>query len=309
MAAMEFQQGGAKRRDSVMIQCRPVQMMIVGAQKAGTSSLQEYLGQHPELCTHGPDEMTFFVDEDEYRKGYDAAYPRYFSPGHPEQALMAKSAGVMYIPGAVDRLFEHNPRVQVVALLRNPVDRAYSAYWFCRRRGWEDLKSFEEALEAEALRLQGCGQRALQVAYLDRGRYAPQVARLFDRFGRDQVHVFLLEELKRAPERLCAELFAVLAVSSDFTPATGQRHNEAALARSATLARFITHHNPVKTALKKVLPLDVRIQLRQRLRGLNERSFRPPPMDTATRARLVEYFEPHNCELGALLGRDLSGWK
>lgn len=287
---------------------RPIDMMIVGVQKAGTSSLKRYLGEHPQVCTHLAGEMTFFLFEDEYRKGYRAACRRYFAQCRPEQARVAKNVGVIYVPEAVERLYEHNPDAHVVVMLRNPVDRAYSAYWFCRRRGWENLRSFEEAVEAEEGRLQAGGQRARHLAYLDRGKYAPQLIRLLDRFERDRVHVFLMEDLKTEPQRLCARLFTALGVSTEFTPTTGRRYNEAAVARSNRLARLLIERNPVKTALRELLPPSFSARLRRLALRVNEREFTPPPLDPETRARLVEYFEPYNRELSELLERDLSPW-
>src|SRR4051794_4695992 len=160
--------------------------MVVGAQKAGTSTLAHYIEQLPGVSTHKLDlEFTYFVDDERYAKGYDSAFSRYFSDAAPSGLLFAKSAGVMFIEGAVNRLAEHNPQVKVIAMLREPVSRAYSAYWYLRRVGIEDAPTFEEGLAREEQRMRS--DPRLHMAYRARGDYLPQLRRLVDVFGAAQV--------------------------------------------------------------------------------------------------------------------------
>ena len=135
-----------------------IQLMIVGAQKSGTSSLLRYLEQHPDMHTHPQPEMTFFLQDREYSRGYEWAFAKYFA-GESDRddiankQLIAKNVMVMHSPEVMQRIYEHNPDIHLVVLLREPVARAYSAYWWARRRGWENIKTYEEALAAEEDRL------------------------------------------------------------------------------------------------------------------------------------------------------------
>jgi len=132
-----------------------IRIMIVGAAKAGTSSLLHYLAQHPQIYTHTHTrpEMTYFTNEEEFQAGYEAAYRKYFGKDVPEQkVLLAKDALLMTRQAGLQRLHDHNPYVFVVVILRNPVERAYSGYWFNYRHGWEKA-GFEEALVAEEERI------------------------------------------------------------------------------------------------------------------------------------------------------------
>ena len=133
---------------------QPIQLMIVGTQKSGTSSLLRYLAQHPDIHTHSQSEMTFFLQDHEYTRGYESAYAKYFAQCSENCKLIAKNVMVMYSHDIMQRIYQHNPKIHLVVLLREPVARAYSAYWWARRRGWENITSFEEALAAEQHRHQ-----------------------------------------------------------------------------------------------------------------------------------------------------------
>jgi len=288
---------------------RKIQLMIVGAQKAGTSSLQNYLGQHPNICTHKKGEFVFFLDERQDNLGYDKVYTRYFGKcSDDNKIILAKSAGVMYVPDAVRRLHIHNPDAQLVVLLRNPIDRAYSAYWHYRRRGWEDLHTFEEALEAEPKRLREGGEKGRHLAYVDRGMYYKQIALLFDYFGRNNVRLFLFEDLKNDPMSVCNRIFRLFGLDYQDLHNIGHRYNRACIARSERIAQVLVSQSPFKKFIRGILPDDIAFYIKSKVRSLNEREFSLPPMDPKTRQRLVEYFRPHNMELSELLGRDLTHW-
>ena len=172
---------GARRIDwgiDTMENLGKIQLMIVGAQKAGTSSLLRYLAQHPDIHTHAQPEMTFFLQAREYTRGYEWAFGKYFTGqnSHDEiqdKHLIAKNVMVMHSPEVMQRIYEHNPEIHLVVLLREPVARAYSAYWWARRRGWENIKTYEEALAAEETRLNEGWFKWRQCAYQYNGIYYP----------------------------------------------------------------------------------------------------------------------------------------
>lgn len=286
---------------------RPLDLMIGGAQKAATSSLKAYLGQHPQVCTHAEREFTCFINDELHRRGYEAIYPDFFPPAGPEQRLLAKSVGVMHLPEAADRLHAHNPDMTVLFLLRHPVDRAYSAYWFARRKGWEPADTFEAALDAGPERFAGDWVRQRNCAYLERSAYVEPIRRFRDRFGEERVMVFLLDDLKRDAAAVCRSVFEAMGVDPSFEPDLHARRNAAAEAYSPQVARMLASRNPLKRALRRVLP-GVAPRLKKAVQRFNERSFEPPPMAPETRARLIEHFRAHNDELAALLGRDLEHW-
>ena len=204
-----------------------IDLMIAGAEKTATSSLKGYLGQHPLAVTHEAREFTCFVNDKEYEAGYDRAYDAHFTSPADGQRIIAKSVGVMYQNSAQKRLLKHNPRVQLTVLLRNPVERAYSAFHFARQQGWEPLTDFDAALEAGTERFCDDWVRSRACDYLNRSRYAPHLRGCFDLFGKENVHVFLLEDLAQDPGAVCRALFNVLGIDPDVTIDWQARDNPA----------------------------------------------------------------------------------
>lgn len=296
------------------MKAHPIRLMIVGAAKAGTSSLTRYLGQHPSICicicicTHKQLEMNYFVVDKNYLQGYKKNYIRYFGNCKTEDVvILGKSVGIMYLREAVKRLHAHNPDVHVIAVLRNPVERAYSAFWYEKRMGRENLTTFEEAIEADKTRLREDSLNWRHCVYLDRGIYHSQIEALFDFFQKEQVHVFLFDDLKKDPVNVCRAIFKSVALD-DFVPDTGNRFNRAAIARSEKVARFLSLDNPAKRFVRYLIPDGIAYFLKKKIRNMNKKEFAPPPMNSETRALLIEFFKHHNEILGKMLGLDLSRW-
>lgn len=285
---------------------KPIDIMIVGAEKAGTSSLQKYLAQHPKIASHTRREMTYFVSDEEYALGYETVAARYFESSDAP-VILAKSVGVMYLPAVLQRLHGHNPAVRVVVCLRNPVTRAYSSYWFSRRMGWEDLPTFEEALRADPARFHGDPVREHACAYLERSTYVTHIQNIYALFPREQVHIFLTDDLKSDVKGVCNSIFQAAGLEP-FTVNAEREHNVAAQPKSVGLARWLSSTSPLKRALRKLVGSRARDRLKSRLREMNEELFTPPPIAEATRQRLNAHFKPYNDQLSGLIGRDLSAW-
>lgn len=286
-----------------------IDLLIVGAQKAGTSSLLRYLAQHPQICTHWQPEMNYFVDEKEYKKKFSVALSRYFPCNNETtKVLVAKSVGILDSAKYIQRIYDFNPNMQIVISLRNPIDRAYSAYWFARRKGWENIQNFEEALKTGPERFAGQWPREQECSYLERGIYVRPIKTIFSFFPRSQVHIYLLEEMKENLIKVCQELYKLCNLESDFVPEASQRHNLATEARSEYLAYLISNAKPLKNILRHTFPTNVTDSLKHSLQRWNQKQVDLPVMKDETRARLVEFYRPHNSELSQLLQRDLSFW-
>src|SRR5579871_6109810 len=161
-----------------------VSYVIVGTQKGGTSSLQFLLSKHPDICAAVIKETHFFDNDPSFQS--DAPdYNRYhnlFRHYRGETALGEATPIYMYAPYVADRLKEYNPDIKVIAVLRNPVERAYSHYQMMWRRGLDTL-SFPDAIRLEPWRMEESGAdygprspRALH-SYVSRGFYSTQIER------------------------------------------------------------------------------------------------------------------------------------
>ncbi len=301
---------------------RKIQLMIVGAQKSGTSSLLRYLAQHPDIHTHAQPEMTFFLQTREYTRGYEWAFTKYFAGEHTateieDKQLIAKNVMVMHSSEVMQRIYEHNPEIHLVVLLREPVARAYSAYWWARRRGWENIKTYEEALAAEEARINEDWFKWRQCAYQYNGIYYPHVKNLITQFGSSRVHCILTDDLKEDAAAVCQQLFNHIRVSTDFKPVIGERHNQAAMPRSERFnylfTQFLASHNPLRKVIRKLLPDATAYKLRKTVLDWNDKlqndaNSTPLPLNPETQKRQMAYFKPFNEQLAELLGRDLSSW-
>ncbi len=296
--------------------------MIVGAQKSGTSSLFRYLAQHPDIHTHAQPEMTFFLQAREYTRGYEWAFAKYFAGEQDrgefeDKQLVAKNVMVMHSPEVMQRIYEPNPDIHLVILLREPVARAYSAYWWARRKGWENIKTYEDALAAEEARLNEDLFKWRQCAYQYNSIYYPHVKNLITQFGSSRVHCILTDDLKENAQAVCQQLFEHIGVRTDFKPVIGERHNQAAMPRSERFnylfTQFLASHNPLRRAIRKLVPDATAYKLRKAILDWNDKPQKNmqsvlPPLNPETRERQMAYFKPFNKQLAELLGRDLSSW-
>lgn len=265
--------------------------LIIGAQRSGTTSLARYLATHPEMYVASQKEVHFF--DRHFSKGLDW-YRLQFAEGADAGAVGEATPEYMYDPVALARLAETVPDAKLIVSLRNPVDRAYSEYWFVRGRGYESL-ALDEALAAEPARLTSSDPlERMRHAYVDRGRYLVQLQKVCEFFPRDQVLVVVFEEWMKDPGAALRAMQRFVGVTEDFVPSNvGRRFGRARTFRSQGLRK-----------LARVLPYPFGAAVSR----LNARPDPYPPMDHRTRESLQEQFAADNHALAAWLGRDLSVW-
>jgi hypothetical protein len=192
-----------------------VDFVIGGTQKGGTSALDSFLRQHPEICMPTARKELHFFDREEENRDYKK-YHANFEPKPQHRAIGEASPIYMYWQTAPDRICKYNPKMKWILALRNPVERAFSAWNMETKRGKEKL-SFAEAIEKESERCREALPLQHRVySYVDRGFYAHQVRRLFNIFGRENVLVLLSEELRNEHERILRGVFEFLGVDSSF---------------------------------------------------------------------------------------------
>ena len=244
--------------------------LVLGAQKAGTTALYEYLRRHPQITGPSWKEVSFF---DRHWARGESWYRGNFPNLARTRGKLVGEASPSYLfhPLAPQRVQEVLPEARLIVLVRNPVDRALSQYNHEVALGREPLR-FEEALDAEEERLRGEGERMAadpryfsrewwSHAYKARGRYAEQLERWLAVFPQEQVLVLPSDDLGSDPARAHAQVLEFLRVSPqrlDSYPRVYEREYE--------------------------------------------------PMRPETRERLAAEFEEPNRRLYELLGRDL-GWR
>lgn len=285
--------------------------LIVGAQKCGTSTLFDWLCAHPAVSRPHFKELQFFNDERQWSKG-PAAYRKWFART-PRRLLVGEATPeyMLYLE-SVERMAQTVPDARLIAILREPIARAYSQYRMNLHLRWES-RSFDRAVleELEAGDVEPSLERMRSTGspeynYLARGHYLPQLDRLCRYYPRDRLLVLLLDDLVEDPAGSFASVCRFLQISpSEQPPAVGEARNT-----SAELSRF----NPsalrfrllYRFRLWRVLPRPIS-EWMERSGGSELVPAEPPTAETVEALR--DHFEPRNDALARWLGRDLSQWR
>ncbi|MFC2062047.1 sulfotransferase domain-containing protein [Elusimicrobiota bacterium] len=253
--------------------------IIIGGQRCGTTSLYNYLIRHPQITPGYRKEVHFF--DFNFNKGiywYRSYFPtriiKYFYEKLLHRKLFTGEASPYYFfhPLTPKRIYETIPKVKLILLLRNPVDRAYSHYHHEVRRGRENL-SFKDAIDKEKERLKGEKEKILddnnydsnnykRFAYLSRGKYAEQIIDWYKYFPEEQLLIIKSEDFYENPQKQLNNIHAFLGL------------------KEWSLKEF---------------------------KKYNFAKDKYTGMDEVLKERLNEYFRPFNRKLYSLLKRDF-GW-
>jgi Sulfotransferase domain len=183
---------------------KPPDFLIVGVQKGGTTSLYNYLIQHPQVAPAAQKEIHYFdLNFDKSPEWYCSQFPQLENG----ECLLTGEASPYYIfhPHVPGRIYDLFPKSKIIALLRNPVERAISQYYYYIKIGYESL-SLEEAIAREPERLKGEIEKLLanpnyysyehqHHTYLRRGIYADQLPAWMKLFPKEQILILKSEDL------------------------------------------------------------------------------------------------------------------
>jgi hypothetical protein len=292
--------------------------LLVGAPKAGTTALHVALAAHPQLYLSAVKEPKFFLTDgappvgpggpgdaqtfSEYvwrRSDYEVLFDR-----APAGTLTGEST-TLYLrdPAAHRRIASVLPQAKLVAVIRDPVDRAHSNWTHLRSAGLEPEADFLRACELEESRAaRGWGPFW---RYLDLGRYGAQLEHLYSVFPREQVHVVLYRDLRREPVSTLDGICAFLGVDTGVVTSVPASNVTAAAAASG-LDRAVGRVLP---ALDR-LPASVRAPATARIRRWLQREQRTrAPLTAEERTRLLPVFDEDVALLEKLTGLDLTHWR
>jgi hypothetical protein len=285
-----------------------IKLFICGAQKAGTTSLKQYLSEHPAVHSHVQKEFAYFYNEEEYLKGEEVAYSKYFGPFLQGKKLIAKNAGLYTNEKGLIRLAEHNAGCKIVLILRNPVERAYSAFQMEASYGhatgeFEDVIRFIDSGNRENWHYQ---------FLIKMGEYETYVRNILKIFPKENVIVLRYEDLKSNALSVCRTLFEHLDVSTDFRPDITVRYNVTHKIRSKgyakVLKRLMRNDNPIKRIAQKLIPARQDYKLGEFLRNANKTQLAPEAINETARRKLAGYYKPFNERLSITTGIDFSDW-
>lgn len=295
-------------------------VFLLGAQKAGTSALAEYLDQHPEVFVTYPKEPNYFAlkdsgvtftgpgDFEAVARGSVLDEQEYYSLFRNVASKVVKidaSTLYLYSTEAANAIAEVVPSAKHIIILRDPVKRAFSSFMHLVRDGRETEMDFRRALDAEGARIEA-GYEFLW-HYKTVGMYAQQVERYINIFGKKNIHIELYEDFVRDPKALLKRLFAFMNVDTAVTINTSLRVNRSGVPRSKILHRFLRQHSSVKKFIRKGIPKYVWRPIFQRLQTANLKG--KTEMDAEVELNLREAFREDIDRLERIIERDLSLWK
>ena len=319
---MEYQEtSGASSglRSSASIDCalRPINprlpapnFFVVGAVKAGTTSLHAYLSRHPEVFM-SPLKAPHYFSSFEFKPEFDNFVPVIRDP-NTYQDLFAGSEGYKAVgeaspsylsdANAAMRIRSAIPNAKIIVSLRDPVQRAYSHYLMEFRQGRETQQSFGDALEADRRRPEkGYG---VSFQYVELGLYAKQIERYLAAFGDSKLLVILFEDLVRETPAVMKEVADFLEIDSAEYPRNtfDSAHNPFEVSRGK-VARYLLRHRPIRVWSKRWTPKVLRTAIHNRLLFT---SGPKPKLDEEIRRRLAGLFASDLQQVERMLGRDLS---
>jgi hypothetical protein len=224
---------------------------IVGAAKSGTTSLWMYLKQHPNIFmpeTINLKEPSYFCNL--YGIKDYSKYLSIFEKAKGVKAIGEASTPYLSSPESANWIKQEYPLSKIIIILRNPVKRAYSLYNWMISEGYEWIFPFEKALEIEENRLKDTTfkynnpQYFYNYLYFQSGLYSEQLKRYLDLFPKEQIRIYLFEDLKRDSLGLMREIYDFLGVDSSFTPNNNAIFNAGKVPRSVKLQFFIKQKLP-----------------------------------------------------------------
>lgn len=286
--------------------------LIIGTNKGGTTSLYYFLRKHPEIFMSPVKEPQFFAmdapEGDPRVPGarWDtvttmAEYEDLFSEAGAATAIGEATTSYLYNELAPERIHHHIPSVKMIAILRDPIERAYSNYLHNVRDGHEPISDFGQAIAAE-----GCNGRIMgRLNYRDKGLYAQQLDRYFALFPREQFRFFLYEDFDESPGPVLRHIYEFLNVDAKFEQDLDVRLNVGGVPKSKRLQSALNRQEKLKWAVDPYVPG----WLRRRLLRSQARNLSKPPISADLRREMIEFFRDDTARVADLTGLDVTRWQ
>jgi len=292
--------------------------LFIGAEKAGTTSLYHYLKQHPQIYLPDLKEPGFFAWVEETKFDYCGPgdqkvmqeyaytledYQALFRNVRNEKVVGEASTIYLFHLRAPERIKRYLPNAKLIAVLRHPAERAYSNFLMRVRAGRETVSDFSAAIEEEEARQRNNWLMGWQ--YVRKGFYSRQLTRYFDLFKREQLKIYLYEDLCRDPLALMKDIYRFLEVDESFVPDITVQYNRTEMVLNHRLDDFLENPHPVKSGIKHFIPQKIRSHIAARSKKMN---YGKPKLSGSVRSRLIDVYRKDILELEKLIGRDLSQW-
>lgn len=284
--------------------------LLVGAGKSATRSLYNYMIQHPEVFMPKLKEPQFFVAEQvrnriqKWVESYDQYVHLFDGSGNKKAVGEASVMYLFFYKDAIENIKKYlGTEVKIMMILRNPVERAYSAYNFVHVNNPDEKYSFEEALELEETRFKN--RSTLFMQYKSMGLYADAVKAYLENFP--HVHIMWYDEFRSNPEGVLKDVFRFLGINPDVSIDYTKQWNKGGKKWKNPILRWLfMSDNVFKKGYKLFFP---------RRKGVRTHEFftknfmeTTTPMNPETRQQLIAFFHSDIEKLSKITGRNLDQW-
>ena len=281
---------------------------IVGAPKAGTTSLYVYLGKHPEIFMSPVKEPNFFSFEEIKKQGLYykkenietlKEYMALFEEAGEQQKVGEASVSYLFYPSVPAKIKKAVPNAKIIILLRNPVERAFSHYLMDLKLGYVDI-DFEKVVMQKTDHV---FSELYYQQYVKLGFYYEQVKRYIDTFGKENIFIILTDELESSPFEIYKKVCDFLGVSL-FEEINFEKFN-AYMEPAGSFVKFVYSLGFLRTLVKKIVS-------NERARGfirskLFKKQEKPVILDNV-RNFLINLYKKDIEKLESLISKDLSDW-
>jgi hypothetical protein len=280
--------------------------IIAGAAKAGTSSLCDYLGQHHDIFITQPKELNFFNNK---RKDEELnSYLKYFDAAKNQVAGEGSVSYLQYSKCSAPQLKRYFPDLRLIFMLRNPIQRLYSDFWFNIHRGAVIYKTnlFEDVLfQKLAMKDPGNPTMDYRELLLEKGFYAKHLKEFNKYFAQSQIKIIFFEDFIKDTSAVLEDVYKFLGVSKPDNKPVLVVKNKTSYPGKLMPVYVVWKY------VKKVLPQKMIIRYRNNLKSVKDLFFsnKKPEMSHKAKAELLEIYKDSIIELEHMTGRNLTSWK
>lgn len=296
--------------------------LVIGAGKSGTTSLYYHLKQHPKVFVPEVKEPNFFAlngetlknasDDPDEMNYYPWAvtdwekYRQLFKDAGTEQVKGDVSPMYLYHPDTITNIKKYAPDAKLIAILRQPAERLYSRFQHLARDNRKPSEHLEDALIKGNIWWK-------RNDLVQEGFFYKHLSRFYEHFPKEQILVFLYDDLKNEPDAVVRKIYKFIGVDDNFQPDLTMRYNKSGEIKNKFLDKLIGRKSVIFKSLKTVFPggynsLKKNQALKKTINSFRNKNLAPVPFSKESKSRITDIYREDIKQLETLLERDLSSW-
>lgn len=297
--------------------------LIIGAGKSGTTSLDNYLKQHPDIYISARKEPNFYGYELNTAKDFEGSpelnhysnsitnlsdYLKLFEPAALTQLKGETSNTYMYHKHAAERIKHYNPEIRLIAVLRQPAERLFSRFLHLAREDRLPSANFEDCLDRESIWWQ-------RNDLIKEGFYGKHLSKFYNLFRADQIKVILYDEMRNDPDNTLKHIFDFLGIVDNINIDFSIEYNKSGFIKNKAVDALIGQNSRPKEFIKRLLPemlfnsIKNAQLVQKKLNKARGKNLERPKLSSALKAKLThEVYKEDILKLSKLINKDLKHW-